>query len=289
MHSLLKPVLLLAACMLMTAESHAHKPVTADNNLEITSTTTTIYNSPSALSLGQNRLIIRANNDAGQAYGGPTKETVLRLTQGATVMSVPTYWVWTSTGYSGFYVANVVFKSNGEWQAQLANKDSSAKSAETTFHVATTSVVPSVGQMAILSDSKTISDNVELRQLTTDDNPNPDFYKLSISDAVKSGKPSVIVFATPDLCRTAVCGPVLTEMKKLAKEWSQVNFVHVEIYQPLETTNNKLVPVPAVAQWQLPSEPWTFLVNTNGRIAAKYEGYITQSEINAALLQLSGS
>ncbi len=270
--------------MMASAQSLAHKKAPATGDLKITDTATVIYNSPAALSLGQNRLIIRAMNSAGQSYGGPDIDTTLTLTQGAKIISTRTHWVWTSVGYSGFYVANVVFESDGEWQAQLFNNSGDAKAMM--LHVATTSPVPAVGQAAILSDSKTLSEHTDFTQLTTDDNPHPDFYKHSISEAVSSGKPSIIIFATPDLCRTAVCGPVLNEMKQLAKQWSDTNFVHVEIYQPIKSTNNELVPVPTVVEWKLPSEPWTFLVDSDGRIAAKYEGYITGDEMNTALQQL---
>lgn len=268
---------------LCSGDALAHKKSANAEDISLANTTAVIYNSPTALSLGQNRLIIRAENQRGQFYGGPDKSTTLQLTQGSTSLSIPTHWVWTSPGYSGFYVANVVFDKTGEWQAILQHENTQSKAL--IFSVSASSVVPSIGQEAYPSDSKVLSDTVTLADLTTDDNPDADFYQLSIEDAVQSGKPSVIIFATPDLCRTAVCGPVMKEMKTLASRTTDTNFIHVEIYEPLKKTNNKLVPVAAVVEWRLPSEPWTFLVDADGSISAKFEGYITADEVSAALAQ----
>ena len=269
--------------ILVSSTAIAHKKVPVASGLKISDTTAVIYNTPTAVSLGQNRLIIRSENSRGQFYGGPDTDITIRLTQGATKLNLPTYWVWVSEGYNGFYVANVNFKSTGQWLAQLS--DDTGQSKELLFTVSANSVVPAIGQQAIASVTKTLGDK-EYSDLTTDDDPNPAFYQHTIAEVVDSGKPSVLVFATPDLCRTAVCGPVLKEVKKLAKRWPDVNFVHVEIYEPVKKTNNQLIPVQAVIDWQLPSEPWTFLVDANGNVSARYEGYITASEIDVPLAAL---
>jgi len=279
MHSLFCKSSIFTFCLLLCSAVDAHKRQ-APGALDIAETSTIVYNSPAALSLGQNRLIVRAEHN-GKYYGGPQTETVLTLTQGSNVISAPTHWVWTSEGYSGFYVANVVFQSAGQWHAKLSDRIGAA--SETLLSVSTNSVVPAVGQHAPQSNSKVLNSATDFADLTTDDNPNPAFYKLTVRDAASSGKPSVIVFATPDLCRTAVCGPVLTQMKQLAKQSADTNFVHVEIYEPIKKTNNKLVPVPAVVEWQLPSEPWIFVLDKDGRVFARYEGFITASEVESAL------
>jgi len=222
--------IVVAILLLCCGSSHAHK--TDKHSAIITGTTTTVYNSNKALSLGQNRLIIKAIGDNNLSYGGPDIDTRLTLTKGAKTLIYQTYWVWTSKDYSGFYAANVSFSESGEWQAVLS--DTTGSALATAFWVNTKSVVPAIGEAAIPSDSKTLSAKAKLKDLTTDDNPDPNFYRQSISDAVKSGKPSVIAFATPDLCRTAVCGPVMRELKGLARELTDVNFIHVEIYEPIK-------------------------------------------------------
>ena len=50
---------------------------------------------------------------------------------------------------------------------------------------------------------------------------------------------------------------MLDELKQVAVAHPSdaLTIVHVEIYEPRSKTGGKLVPVEAVADWQLPSEP----------------------------------
>jgi peroxiredoxin len=47
-------------------------------------------------------------------------------------------------------------------------------------------------------------------------------------------------------------------------------------------------PVPATREWQLRSEPWVFVIDRQGRIAAKFEGIMALEEVEAALLAVLG-
>jgi peroxiredoxin len=38
-----------------------------------------------------------------------------------------------------------------------------------------------------------------------------------------------------------------------------------------------------VREWHLPSEPWTFLVDADGRIEAKFEGSLSVRELTQAV------
>lgn len=77
-------------------------------------------------------------------------------------------------------------------------------------------------------------------------------------------------------------------VKDVAESFSRVNFVHVEPYD-LDRVPEKLVPVPAVVAWGLPSEPWVFVTDAKGRVAAKYEGSVAPSELTELLRSLSSS
>lgn len=254
-------------------------PVAIDQTLAV------VYNSPDALAIGPSRLVVKAVTDAGDEYGGPGVDATLVLTGPDQELEVPTTWVWSSEGYSGFYIASVTLETAGSWTARLTSAD--GKSAPFPFQVNTISIVPAVGQPALASDSKVLGDSVDFEDLTTDPEPNPDFYAMTVAEAVRSGRPSVLVFATPMLCRTAVCGPVLDEMKDLASRLDDVNFVHVEIYEPVDQNDVELIPVPAVVEWQLPSEPWVFVVDADGRVAASFEGFTSADEVLLALTRLS--
>ena len=194
MRTLSKSVMLIAmVCMCVSTASLAHKNTTTSKDVEITDTSAVIYNTPTALSLGQNRLIVRAENNRGQVYGGPSKDVTINLTNGATKLNLPAYWVWVSVGYNGFYVANVHFESAGLWTASVS--DNTGQSQELVFTVTTNSVVPANGQSAPLSKTKVLGNGTAFTDLTSDDEPNPDFYQQTIADAVTSGKPTVVILS----------------------------------------------------------------------------------------------
>ena len=46
--------------------------------------------------------------------------------------------------------------------------------------------------------------------------------------------------------------------------------------------------VAALAEWSLPSEPWLFLIDGQGKVVARYEGGIGLTELDPAVKQLVG-
>ena len=143
-----------------------------------------------------------------------------------------------------------------------------------------------VGEPAPRSDSRTADDH-DLEDITTDPDPDPSFYEMSVAEAVESG-PSVIVFATPAWCTTESCGPMLDQVKELSGDFPNLNYVHVEIYENINATSSEdLVLVPAVVDWQLPSEPWVFVTDDEGVVTAAFEGAASDSELASAFAAVS--
>ena len=104
----------------------------------------------------------------------------------------------------------------------------------------------------------------ELTAISTDPDPDPDFYDLSVADAVANGRPTVIVFATPAFCQTAVCGPTIEIAKQAAEGRDGVDFVHVEPFDVELARANDLQPIPAMFEWGLATEPWIFVIDAEG-------------------------
>ncbi len=127
------------------------------------------------------------------------------------------------------------------------------------------------------------SEGIELSQITSDFNPDPDLYRITIADALASGRPTVISFSTPTFCTSRTCGPAL-EVVKAAKNrfGDQAHFVHVEIYQEFST----LAVDPVVLEWRLPSEPWTYVVDAEGVVSARFEGLVGLSELEVAITEV---
>ena len=43
--------------------------------------------------------------------------------------------------------------------------------------------------------------------------------------------------------------------------------------------------LPAVQEWGLPTEPWTFIIDADGLVSAKFEQFTPSQVIEAALLE----
>jgi hypothetical protein len=139
-------------------------------------------------------------------------------------------------------------------------------------------LVISVGDTAPLSATRTSAD-YDLAELSSDPDPDPSFYVLSVDEAIESG-PSVIVFATPAWCTSEACGPLLDQVKAFSPTYPDLNYVHVEVYENIQVSSfDELLPVPAIGEWGLPSEPWIFVTDASGTVVASFEGAASDAEL----------
>jgi hypothetical protein len=189
------------------------------------------------------------------------------------------------TDVRGLYVAQVTFERPGTWGLQLVAKqgDGTMASLPFTVNVLPAPHTPALGAAAPRSQNLIASDVSDLTQIDTSDPPDPRLHRVRIADAIIWGKPQVIVFATPKFCTTRLCGPLLDVVRMLLPAYGdQVVFTHQEIWQ--DPSAQKLFKT--VEEWNLPSEPWVFVVDREGIIRAKFEGLVTAHELEAALKQI---
>ena len=203
---------------------------------------------------------------------------------------------WPPEGRRGVFVANVAFDQAGtaigdtlgiwELHATFAYEEETL-TVGAVVSVAADHSAPFIGDAAPLSDTPTVADTDDLRTISSSPEPDPALHQLSIADAVRAGKPAIIGFATPSFCVSATCGPQVSDLSALARQYQgQANFVHVEVYRDphlIDPGNPARELVPAVAEWGLVSEPWTFVVGSDGRIAARFEQYVPPIALEAAL------
>jgi hypothetical protein len=191
----------------------------------------------------------------------------------------------------GLYVAYARIDQPGAYEAEISIPQAAGAPhvSRLRLDVAAESRAPAIGDQAIPSDTLTIADVPELGQLTSDPRPDADLYQLSIADAVAAGKPFLVTFSTPGYCQTAVCAPNLQVVKQLkAEHGDTINFIHVEVYPyPFGESFQARRLVPAMQEWNLRTEPWTYLVDSSGVIQARYEGGVTFAELEPALAQLA--
>ena len=95
-------------------------------------------------------------------------------------------------------------------------------------------------------------------------------------------KPVVLLFATPQLCQSRVCGPVVdvAEQVKAKSESSDVAFIHMEVFR--DNRIDKGIR-PQLAAFHLQSEPWLFVFDRSGRVSTRIEGAFSERELDDAI------
>ena len=192
-----------------------------------------------------------------------------------------------SAGQTGVYVAHPTFDEAGSWGVEVTAtiKGKKFDPVGAAFTVLQEGKSVAVGAQAPPSDTLTLKDVTDVAEIDTSDPPIPEMHTMSIAQAVTSGKPSVIVFATPAFCLSRVCGPTKEMVDEAYQQYNdEANFVHVEPYDLEKARSGEgLFPIKAATEWGLESEPWVFVVDAQGIVAAKFEGVVSMDELKAVL------
>lgn len=100
-------------------------------------------------------------------------------------------------------------------------------------------------------------------------------------------KPVALLFATPALCQSRVCGPVVDVLAQVRAKLGddKVAFIHNEIYKN-NKVNEGLRPQPAA--YRLPTEPWIFVLDKTGHVSTAIEGAFSAAELERAIAKASG-
>ena len=212
--------------------------------------------------------------------------------------AVAQFLPWPPEGSNrGVFVTNLTFdqpgaaipENPGLWELEITAATASGATvhARTALRVTAKPSTPALGAPALRSLTPTAGDTIDLATITSAPNPDPELYQLSVHQALDAGLPLVILFSTPAFCVSATCGPQLEILANLKERYrGQANFIHIEVFaNPHLIQGDRLAAqrVPAVDEWGLPTEPWTFIINKQGRIAAKFEQFTPEPVLAAAL------
>lgn len=212
--------------------------------------------------------------------------------------AVAQFLPWPPAGSGrGVFVANLTFDRAGAatpdhpglWELEItaAANDGQTIQARTAVRVTDEPATPALGAPAPRSVTPTAGPDVDLATISSAADPDPELYQLSVHQALDAGLPLVVLFSTPAFCVSATCGPQLEILSALKERYrGQANFIHIEVFaDPHLIQGNRLTAkrVPAVTEWGLPTEPWTFVVDKEGRIAAKFEQFTPAETLAAAL------
>ncbi len=192
-------------------------------------------------------------------------------------------------GQAGVYTANFDFSQPGSWGviASFADSQGTNRTASAGIDVKTQSSTPAIGTVPPMSVTKLARDFNDLQQITSDPEPDPGLYGMTVADGLDTGAPLLVTFSTPAFCQSATCGPQLDVVKELKSVYGdRANFIHVEVYDnptEIEGDLSKARLVQAMIDWGLPTEPWTFVMDAEGKVAAKFEAFVTKDELEQAL------
>jgi len=184
------------------------------------------------------------------------------------------------------YVADVPFKQTGEWR--LAAAIDTADGLVATYVTPSVIVkdneeIPNVGEPAPEMHTPTLAEvGGEVESIDTRQPPSS-MHGDDLAD-VLGEKPVVLLFATPALCASRVCGPVVDVAEQVKAEYGDdVAFIHQEIWNDNEFTGEPQDLRPQVKEYGLFSEPWLFVIDENGEVATRIEGAFSVDELESAL------
>jgi hypothetical protein len=187
------------------------------------------------------------------------------------------------------YVADVPFRRTGK-QAVIAIAKLDGRLLVTNGTPANVTAgasggPPSVGDRAIKVHTQTLTDvGGDAAQLDTRRPFAKDLLQTDFAD-VLGKQPVVITFATPLLCASRVCGPVVDIVEQVkAGAPKGVAFIHQEIYKDNKVDQGVRS---QVADWKLPSEPWTYVIDRDGKVSARFEGAFSPGELQRAVAKVA--
>jgi hypothetical protein len=187
----------------------------------------------------------------------------------------------------GFYTADPVLRStkpaNMVALVRLDGRLVSTSPAPLGAKFRTTPV--QVGQQAPRVHTQTLTDvGGNAKAIDTRVPAATDMLKDDLAD-VLGKKPVVLIFATPQLCQSRVCGPVVDVAEQVKSETkADIAFIHNEIY--VDNNPNKGLR-PQLSAYGLETEPWIFIIDRSGKVVQRFEGAVSVDELKAAVAKIS--
>ncbi len=188
------------------------------------------------------------------------------------------------------YVADVPFDEPGEYEvlgmARLDDRLVAATSAAPRLVVLPKKrdPVPGPGDEPPAIHTPTVADVAgDIASIDTRAPHEEEMHQVDFADALGK-KPIVLVFATPLLCQSRVCGPVVDIAYQVQADYGdRADFIHMEIYNENEIAKGFR---PQVGQFRLPSEPWVFTIDKDGKVVDRIEGAYSVEELDRAVKKL---
>ena len=183
------------------------------------------------------------------------------------------------------YVSDIPLDKTGPWTfgALIKTGGSYQYSLLPTPHPVGQYPAPQVGQKAPVVHTQTAGEVSNISQIDTRVPPD-DMHSDDLAD-VLGKKPVVLLFATPALCQSRVCGPVTDEAEQVKQEFGdRVAFIHQEVYNNNQINDG---PRPQMTAYGLQTEPWCFIIDRSGKVSSVLQGPFSVQELEAAVQKVA--
>jgi hypothetical protein len=185
--------------------------------------------------------------------------------------------------FSAVYAAEVPFDQPGKWSVLTVSRSGDrlvAAPAQVRVIPRSQDRVPEVGDKAPAVQTDTLaSAGGDVSSIDTRVPPD-DMHDKSFADVVGK-KPVALLFATPQLCQSRVCGPVVDIAAQLKSRYGdRMQFIHQEVYRDNDPQKGLR---PPLQRFHLPTEPWLFVVDANGKVTARLEGSFGMNAFERAI------
>lgn len=229
--------------------------------------------------------------DGATAYKGGTVKAWLARTRTEPVIG-PIDLVYHGEGFErGVYVGRVTFPAKGQW---LIYAEATPEGVATTLTGGTTLQVghvptapgrepqPVPGDAAVSTPTPTVENARGVDPICTR-KPPCSMHQISLDEALRNAKPTVLTIGTPAFCQTRFCGPVVDSLMKVQAGplGSKIDFVHIELYADDKDAPAKAILSPAAAAWRVEAEPVVYYIKPDGSIVDWAIGATDAPEINA--------
>ena len=193
---------------------------------------------------------------------------------------------------NGIYVTDMEFDSTGIWIVEiLFSEIKNPMKGQLIIKAKTDS--PNIGTRAPKVKTKIINDSNSIETITSDTNPDPKLYEISLDRALEKNMPILVTLSTPGYCQSATCGPQTKVLSDLIKDYKsdKIVFIHIEIFdnpQEMKRSGDPSIGTQStqVTEWKITTEPWTFLINNQGVIIERYEGFVSFEELDEDITNL---
>jgi hypothetical protein len=183
------------------------------------------------------------------------------------------------------YVTEIPLNKAGAWSFGALTKEGDSYTGSL---LPTPSKVGEFDPVAVGDPAPRVStptaDEAPIGEIDTREPPDS-MHDTDLAD-VLGEKPVVLLFATPALCQTRVCGPVVDAEEQVKRDFGDdVAFIHQEVY--VDNDINK-GPNEQMRAYRLTSEPWLFVIDRNGKVSTAIEGAFSVSELEQAVRRVAG-